>query len=225
MSPSRKGKGGSGDDLNSAAKSSNKMMKSPSSSAEKKRRRRISFRVAVFQFPAVLLFAAWTSCLLVQHVYRAYVTPIIVSYKRNEDVDGKFYEEFRNEFTYYDRRCGPDDVTTTNSSDLLVTEDMSSDEAADVMLEHGAVAFRDVLSQETASKLRAYVAEKQAHELDYNEVFWTTEDRLSLGLGPHDHPSIAAALEEVGSNKVLKTALEAIVGEDPASESYVDWAT
>lgn len=140
--------------------------------------------------------------------------PIVESYRRDELVNN-FYDKFRNEFTYYNRHCDARDISTTDSSDLIVTSDMPPAKAGSVMLEHGAIAIPQVLSPKAAGDLRNYLAGKHEAKLDFNEVFWQEMDRLALVLGTHDDPSVAAALDEIGNNEHLKKALKGIVGDDP----------
>ena len=171
------------------------------------------------ELPLLIAFTALLAAVLVQQCYLQYVTPIVQSYKRGEMVDN-FYEDYRHEFTYYNRLCGRDDISTTDSSDLLIREDMTAHEAADTMLRHGAVAFRNILSNETAAELRDYLDRKNqdTSQLGYNEVFWEGEDgtRIALALGAGDHPVVRDALQQVGNHAVLKRALEGILGPDPA---------
>ena len=156
-------------------------------------------------------------CLLLDISYHHFVVPIYQSYQRIPLADDyNFHENFRNEFTYYDRHCSKDDLTTRDSNDLRITPEMNGEQASRVMLEHGAVAIPNILSKETAAYLRKYLANKHAEPLHYNEVFWQEMHRLSLALGTKDHPSVAQALEEVGNNERVQTTLEGILGPDPA---------
>ena len=169
----------------------------------------------LLQTPVLLLFAVFALFATIQYSYESYVIPIIQSYKRGEMVL-EFYDDYRNEFTYYNRHCTASDISTRDANDLLITPQMSPEEAANRMLQHGAAAVKNVLTKDTATQLRDYLANKHAHHLDYNEVFWQEQGRLALGLGTHDHPAIAKALEEVGSHALLKQTLEAILGPNPA---------
>jgi len=175
--------------------------------------------LGLVELPLVTAFAALLAAVLVHQCYLQYVTPIVQSYKRG-DMEGNFYPEFRHEFTYYNRLCGRDDISTTEASDLLIREDMTGTEAADTMLRHGAVAFRNILRNETAAELREYLdrKNKDTSQLGYNEVFWEGEDgtRIALALGAGDHPVVRDALQQVGNHAVLKRALEGILGPDPA---------
>lgn len=175
-------------------------------------------RLLLVDLPFALLFSLLAVSLIVQRVYLSYVVPITQSYKRGE-MNGNFYENYDNDFTYYNRHCGPEDISTRSADDLLIHEDFTGTQAADVMLEHGAVAFQNVLNNDTASELRAYLAQKhhEKESLGYNEVMWDEISRLSLGIGTNDHPTvIAEAMQQVGNHPVVKSTLEGILGPDPA---------
>lgn len=175
-------------------------------------------RVLFVDLPFALLFLLLAVSLVVQRAYLTYVVPIAQSYKRGE-MNGDFYENYDNHFTYYNRHCGPEDISTRSAGDLLIHEDYTGTQAANVMLEHGAVAFQNVLSNDTASELRAYLAQKhhEKESLGYNEVMWDEISRLSLGIGTNDHPTvIAEAMQQVGTHPVVKRTLEGILGPDPA---------
>jgi len=181
-------------------------------------------RTLLLDLPMACIFALFLGSLLVQRVYDIYVVPIAKSYQRGTMVDDLFYENYDNDFTYYNRHCGPEDISTRSAHDLLIAPEHTADQAADIMLQHGAVAFTNVLHNDTATRLRQYLATKHLQRnnpattapLGYNEVFWSEQNRLSLGIGTNDHPAILEALEQVGSHPGLSTTLRGILGTDPA---------
>jgi hypothetical protein len=153
-----------------------------------------------------------------------YIVPYTASFRRDEYMhpSNDLYDTYRNEFTYYNRHCHifGDIPSTRDASDLIVTTENNLD-PSELMLRHGAVAMPNLLSHETATELRSYLSAKHKirDALDYNEVFWNGEDgtRLSLGLGVSDHPYIIRrALQEVGTNDILRKTLSSILGNDPA---------
>ena len=83
---------------------------------------------------------------------------------------------------------------------------------------HGALLFPQILTPSTAQQLRDYLETRNRiqDQLSWFEKFWGDIGRLSLGLGVDDDPIIAQALQEVGHHQALHTALEGIVGPDPA---------
>ena len=169
----------------------------------------------------VTVLALYGSAVLLEYSYDSYVKPMIESYRRKDRISGDdFFPDFDNDFTYYNRHCSKLDITTTSSTDLLVKPEMTSEEAGDLMLKHGAVALQNILDNNTVAELRSYLASRHAirHTLSWNEVMWNGEGgtRLSLGIGTEDHPAIQKALEKIGRNDLVRRTLSGILGEDPA---------
>lgn len=170
----------------------------------------------------VIILTLYGAALLLDYSYNSYVQPLVESYRRSthREADDDFFPDFDNDFTYYHRHCSKLDISTTSSTDLLVQPDMTSQQAGDLMLKHGAVALRDVLDNTTVSELRNYLASRHAirHTLSWNEVFWDGEygTRLSLGIGTQDHPAIQKALEQIGSHDLVRRTVQGILGDDPA---------
>jgi hypothetical protein len=175
-------------------------------------------RSFLIDIPLALLFGLLLTTLIVQHAYLGYITTIIDSYRRGNRDDEGFYTDFDFEHTYYNRQCGPEDISTTDANDLLIHDDFSGDEASHVMMTHGAVMFKNVLTNETASELRNYLESRHdiQDQLPWHEKFYEEIGRLALGLGANDHPVIAEALRQVATHAVVKRSVEAIVGPDPA---------
>ncbi len=194
--------------------------------ARQRKSRNLSF-AAIFANPIlsvleVLVFVSFTVLLATNGVQRLYCGPVkslVESFKRVTDMDDQgFYPELDNDVTYYNRQCSSQDISTTDSNDLIVPQNSTSIEAADRMSTHGAVIMKDILSADTAASLRTYLESQHAvrDELPYMEVFLNGIGRLSLGLGVSDDSSIGRALEEIGSHSVLKSTIEGIMGSDPA---------
>lgn len=175
-------------------------------------------------FLPLFLAAFLLGLVLITHrVYHTVGIPIVDSYRRNPEFVHNFHSDFHNEFTYYNRPCQPRDVSTNSSADLLISADSPdiAATAADTMTRHGAVAVQNVLSKQTAEALRQYVEsnhiEYRQAPLRFNQVFWEEgKDRLSLALGVHDDPSVAQALREIGSHKVLGETLKGLLHDDAA---------
>jgi hypothetical protein len=143
---------------------------------------------------------------------------LIESYRRSGKIDKEgYYPDFFPDVTYYARQCDQDDVTTHDSNDIVLPYNSTASQAAHVMMTHGAVLFKDILTPQTAQQLRDYLETRNViqDQLSWFEKFWGNIGRLSLGLGVDDAPIIAQALHEVGNHRGLQTALEGIVGPDP----------
>eukprot|EP00550_Attheya_septentrionalis_P011986 CAMPEP_0198303336 /NCGR_PEP_ID=MMETSP1449-20131203/56833_1 /TAXON_ID=420275 /ORGANISM="Attheya septentrionalis, Strain CCMP2084" /LENGTH=983 /DNA_ID=CAMNT_0044005823 /DNA_START=1544 /DNA_END=4495 /DNA_ORIENTATION=+ len=145
---------------------------------------------------------------------------LVQSYRRGGSDGLGYFPEFDLDVTYYNRKCDERDISTTDSSDLIVKNDETAEEAADRMLRHGALLFRNVLTNDTASDLRTYLESRQQlhveSQLPYHEKFFEEESRLALGIGVRDHASVAAALEEIARHPEVMRTLEAILGPDPS---------
>jgi hypothetical protein len=115
------------------------------------------------------------------------------------------------------------DISTHDANDLLIESHMTSSKRREIMMTHGAIVQQHILSRNTSTELRQYLEKRHdfyrsTKKLPWNELFWDGGDgnRLSLGIGPEDHPVIARALTEVAQNNQLKATLEAILGPNPA---------
>lgn len=184
-----------------------------------KRRTWNRLRWCLLDLPLWIVIIVWASTRWISQFYQGPLQTFIESFRRSGSVDDLgYYTDFSSDLTYYGRQCDATDISTSNSSDLILPTDVTQEQAAHTMLTHGAIIIQNLLSKETASQLREYLEERHEmkHKLPWDELFYDSDSRLSLGLGVDDAPIIAQALQEVGTNPTLRTALEAIVGPDPA---------
>ncbi len=175
-------------------------------------------RTILIDIPLTSLFLLLVASVLIRHTYHAYVTTIIDSYRRGPELPGGFFPDFTYDMTYYNRQCDRHDITTRDASDLLVKPEYTGDQAADIMMKHGAVVVQNVLEPQTAADLRVYLESRHKiqDELPWHEKFFEEEDRLALGLGAGDAPVVTEALRQVGTHPTVKTTVEGILGPDPA---------
>ena len=186
------------------------------------------FRFLSFLFWNGPLLACWILLLfslLVKEVWNGPMDKLLESFKMREEYSNSgLYSDLDHELTYYHRRCDHRDISTHDANDLLIDTTMTPKERQEIVLTHGAVVMKDMLSSSTARELRKYL-ETRHHEfhsnnleLPWDELFWDGDggNRLSLGLGPEDAQIVARAIAEVGSNSQLKKTLEATLGKDPA---------
>ncbi len=177
------------------------------------------FRWLFLDFPLWIVLIVWASTRLIHHLYLGPIQILIESYRRTGIVDEQgFYPDFFPDLTYYGRHCDASDISTSDSNDLIVPPEATKEEATNIMMTHGAVMIQNLLSNDTATQLRAYLETRNVikNKLPWHEKFWGDIGRLSLGLGVDDAPIIGQALEEVGSNPTLRTVLQGILGPDPA---------
>ena len=177
------------------------------------------FRTLVLDVPLLLLFVSVSSIYLLQALYNGPFTQLLKSFDVGSDMDDfGFYPTLDTDITYYNRQCTVEDVSTQNANDLLIHPDYTQEDATHVMMKHGAVVMKDVLSKDTSVKLREYLETRNQiqDQLSWFEKFWGEIGRLALGLGASDHPIIAQALYEVGTNPTVRKTITGIMGDDPA---------
>ncbi|KAG7337440.1 hypothetical protein IV203_002703, partial [Nitzschia inconspicua] len=182
-------------------------------------------RPFLLTLPLYATFIVWLAIHGLHVMYHGPLSKLVSSYEISElQDDYGLYMARDPEITYYNRQCHIDDISTHDANDLLIHDDFSRDQRKSVMMNHGAVVMKNILSQNTSSRLREYLERrhdtfiKNDMVLPWNELFWNGGDgsRLSLGIGPEDDPIIAQALHEVGHNRQLEETLTAIVGPNPA---------
>lgn len=179
---------------------------------------------ACFGVPLCLL----TSSVFLDKLYHGPLSSYIQSFRithKGTDERGYFYS-LDKDVTYYHRHCTKEDITTVNvpkqdrSNQIFIPKNVTSPEyVQDVMMTHGAVILPSVLSRDTATNLRTYLESRHdiQDQLGWQEKFWTGINRLSLGLGLNDDPSIAQAIEEIGNNQQIQTTLQGIFGVQDAA--------
>jgi hypothetical protein len=117
--------------------------------------------------------------------------------------------------TYFDRTCVISDQTAYNTSEVvahLVDKEVFSRN----INWHGAQILPRLISEETASELRAFVLQKNRENVDMIEDILENESRFSFALQVDQHPSVAKAMKELLSNEMLLDAFEATFGDrDP----------
>jgi hypothetical protein len=180
-------------------------------------------RWCTLEVPLLFLVTLYAAIYVSHALYMGPLQTLIESYRRTTGAEGGedeygYYTDFIPDMTYYGRQCDARDITTNNSNHLLVPTQATTEQAAEIMMTHGAVLIRNLLQPETATQLRDYLETRHAikNTLPWHERFWGDIGRLSLGLGVDDDPIVGRALQEVANHKVLQTTLEGIVGPDPA---------
>lgn len=123
-------------------------------------------------------------------------------------------ERADTDITYYERICDDvSDISTTNPNDVWLSPDATPEQAMEHQLKHGFTGFSNVLSTETATKLRDSI-----YYMNYNtESLYVIEqtNRFSVLLGT-DEPIVAQALEEIANHPQFSKSIEAVLGPDPA---------
>lgn len=165
-------------------------------------------RSVLFELPLLLLFSLVVATFLLQKVRDSYLLPQI-------ELQRWTPERAEREITYYHRTCTEKDISALDQPELVITEDMSTDDAVEHMLTHGVSIYPRILSPETAKPLRDFIIRQNQKNEDMIGVI-ENENRWSFRVKVDQDPSIPKALTEILSNKKLVAAIESIAGENPA---------
>lgn len=171
----------------------------------------------ILDLPLMGLFAIVVTAITVHQIHDKYLFP-----------QGKLmrFHPVRRDLTdttYYHRICTADDVTASTFEELYVDRDVDwnttsvkeiRDKAVESMLKHGAVAFDQLISRETAEAAHQFIDK-------YNHIIpsWfilKQKHRYSWGIDLDYHWSLRKLWRELGEHDVFRESLEAIVGPDPA---------
>jgi hypothetical protein len=154
------------------------------------------------------------------HVQHSYLEPQIQVLQWTD-------ERYYSEVTYYARTCNEADITAKDAGSLFLDRDTDdADVAFDKYLQRGFVVFPDVLSRNTAHRLRQYVLEKNRvadpNPEGGNNFLHSPQHRWCVELGIEknetDHrPSVVKdMLQEVANDPLFRSSLEKIIGLEPA---------
>jgi hypothetical protein len=169
----------------------------------------IFLRCLFLDVPLLTLFLLLTISVLVEKAKNDYLLPQLKLVKWTE-------ERAEQEITYFRRKCTANDVSTLNSEDLYMDPNKDTVEmAVEKMNRHGASIYPNLLSPETAARVRDFILQENVKNQDLIYVI-ENKNRWSFGIEVDQHPSIAKALSEILSHDFLVKALEALVGENPA---------
>lgn len=189
-------------------------------------------RCVVVNVPLLVLAASLLCVYGMQLVHDEYYVPLFRRAFRSDD-------DLLEEYTYYERACTEQDVTTLDLKDLMVktkTPNHNNSSAfsynysshqrqqqqdwLNIIMTHGALAVPRALSENTTRELREYIVER-------NEDVWAAEQlqfpmdherRMSFGIDASEHPAVVRAVREVANHPVLLPILQAVTGDiDPAS--------
>lgn len=123
------------------------------------------------------------------------------------------------EYTYFRRECNSSDITASEPSELVFTDEMSPSDALDLFNTHGSIIFPNVISPETAAELREFILEENLRNENMVYVF-NSENRWSFEIQIDHHPSVAKAAKEILSNRRMVAAIEKVVGKNPAVTEF-----
>jgi len=116
--------------------------------------------------------------------------------------------------TYYHRVCDKSDFTATTPDELMIGEDFSTEDSVEHMLIHGVSIYPNLLTNETSSNLREWIASENHRREGWNVI--ENQNRYTWGIDVNMHPNLQTFWEELAASKQFVNGLEAIVGPDPA---------
>jgi hypothetical protein len=182
---------------------------------EKKTRGRVSFvslvRTVLLDIPLATLFALYVAVYCLSEIHDLYFLPFLDAAARTD-------ENLDNEYTYYDRSCTVNDLSTRNLSDLIVSNrTLPVETVVDTVLRHGGVVMPQILSPSTVQKLREHVVKRNANLKNVEMIPVSQgENRLSFAIDASESPIVSHALHEIATHPVLQPVMEKLVGKDPA---------
>ena len=162
----------------------------------------------VFDGGLAILFAAFAFAVVVHKVHDNYLHPQLQLMK--------FQDELRSytDTTYYHRACDADDITTESPEELIIEDHFSTRDAVKHMLTHGVSVYPDLLTNETASNLRDWIARENYRREQWNVI--ENENRYTWGIDINANPYLQTFWQELATHEQLRKGLEGIVGPDPA---------
>jgi len=162
-------------------------------------------RILLLDVPLILAFGLYLTTDVLKVFHDEYLIPQLELIKFSIPRD----------MTYYYRTCTEDDVSTSETADLIITEDMTPAEAVDNVMTHGGSVYPDLVSPETAKELREYILEANKVTQTFDHII-SPGGRHTWGLRVDQHPSVPKALREIFSNPKFRESVFTITGEDPA---------
>jgi ectoine hydroxylase-related dioxygenase (phytanoyl-CoA dioxygenase family) len=168
-----------------------------------------AFRTLLLDVPLLIVLLIYAGVAWFSHVHDEYLVPQLKALPFTTD-------RSLWDLTYYTRECSVDDMSTMNGADLFLPTDASPMDAYRHQLKHGFTVFQKILQPETCENLRNYIVARNRKITEEESIYVIEgENRFSFGLGTEEI-SVRKALMEIGNSERLRSALEAILGKDPA---------
>ena len=171
-------------------------------------------RVFFLDLPLSALFLVLLGTYFTRHLYSEYFVHIIEAAGRTSSD-----ERLLSEYTYYERACTVNDMSTHNLEDLVLVNGTTPAEAVERMMTHGATVIPQVLQPSTVKALREFVDRRNAELTEDDAIIVSQGDkgtRLSFGIDATEDPIVPIALREIATNPLLHGMIEGLVGKDPA---------
>lgn len=172
-------------------------------------------RMIVLDLPFVSTLLLFVCAYCGKHTYTTYIEPTMDALTWNE-------KRMSSEYTHYSRKCDISDISTLNPDDFIIDPNTQTpEEAAGITYKHGMSIFPNILTPETAAKMREYVIQKNEALNDDDAIpLISQEHRWSFPIGGADDPSIPPVLREIATHPMLQSSLKLLMGEDPAMVEF-----
>lgn len=157
--------------------------------------------------PYLLLLLVFGACHFAMYFHDHYVTPQFDLLHWNKD-------RAKTEVTYYKRLCTAADQTTFEPEDLILSDDMTSEEMVDSMLTHGISVVPNLLDPNTAAELRASIVKHNVLEENFGVI--SNKHRYSYGIRMEQDPIVRKAVRDISTHPQMQKLLPGLIGADPA---------
>ena len=184
----------------------------PTSNVSKTNKKQSWIRTLFLDLPLIVIFTLLLSIYCVDIIYHEYYVPMLEASARTASD-----KNLRKEYTYYDRQCTLQDLSSRTGEGLLLTNETTPKEAVDTMMVHGNAIIPQILDFQTSKKLRNYIMGRNA-ELTKAEKIPLSQGRhrVSFGIDATEDPIVSEALKQVANHALFQGLIEGLVGEDPA---------
>ena len=165
-------------------------------------------RLVLFDGGLTILFALFVSSVVLHKLHDEYLHPQLqLMLFQNEN--RRFTDN-----TYYHRDCEEDDFTATTPEELMIEDHFTKEDSIQHMLTHGASIYPNLLTNETATELRDWIARENYRREGWNVIEQT--NRYTWGIDINMHPALQTFWQELAANEKLMNGLEGIIGPDPS---------
>jgi hypothetical protein len=168
--------------------------------------------ILLLELPIALWFASYLGLKSVLRCHDLYLQPQIEALKWSDDRQ-------LDESTYYSRKCDASDISASDAMPLFLDKNEATPQGAyDTFLEHGFVAFPQLLEAELASELRQFVLKKnrQTDPEGENNILHSADHRWLVTLGADEDEVVADTLKAVATHPLFRESIQKILGLNPA---------
>jgi hypothetical protein len=172
-------------------------------------------RITILDLPLILSILLFTTCITAHHLYHTYGNPLMDAFIWTP-------ERRQNEYTYFQRQCHINDISTTDINDIIINPQTTSpQQAADITNQHGMAIFPYILSPDTIHNMREFVLCKNSELTDDDAIpLISQHQRWSFPISASSDDSVPPVLREIATNVMLQSSLDILLGDDPAMVEF-----